>query len=132
MTFFKFKKIKTSKKFGMSLVTAIATKLSLSIKKLLQLSIENAHPLSIFKNLLCDQNNFSKWKILHNWDILRRKQWTAKRSIICYILQRMGWVTRGRLCNLWVTACKVLSNRAYLEKITYFTARKSNISKIIC
>lgn len=35
-------------------------------------------------DLLCDQDNFSKLKTLHKWDILCRKQSKAKRSTICY------------------------------------------------
>ena len=79
----------------------------LSLKKFLELLMENAHFRAILKNLLCDQDNFSIWKILYKWDILRRKQSTATRSTIWYILQRMGWVTRGRFSNLWAAACKV-------------------------
>ena len=74
-----------------------------------------------FQNLLCDQDNFSKWEILHKWDILRRKQSTAKRSTKCYISQRIGWVIKGRLSNLWGTACKVLTEVA----IEYIPSRST-------
>ena len=115
------KKFKTCKKFGILFVTSIPTKLSLSLKKFWELSMEKAHLRAIFKNLLCDQDNFSKWEILHKWDILRRKQSTAKRSTMCYISQRIGWVIKGRLSNLWGTACKVLTEVA----IEYIPSRST-------
>ena len=106
MTFFNCRKIKTWKKFGILFVTSIPTKLSLFLKKFWELSIGKAHLRAIKKNTLWSEK-FSKWKILQKWDILRRKQSTAKRSTIYYILQRIGWVTRGWLSNLLGTACKV-------------------------
>ena len=49
--------------------------------------MEMAHLGAIFKKILCDQYNFSKWKILQKCDIWRK---IAKSSIICYIYKE--WV----------------------------------------
>ena len=42
---------------------------------------------AIFKKILCDQFNFSNWKILQKCDIWRK---IAKSSTICYIYKE--WV----------------------------------------
>ena len=94
-------------KFRILFVASIPTKFFYPSKSFYNYWWKKRIFVQFSKNLLRDQDNFSKWKILYKWDILRRKQSTASRSTIWYILQRMGWVTRGRFSNLWAAACKV-------------------------
>ena len=87
--------------------------------------MEMVHLVAIFKKILCDQYNFSKWKILQKCDIWRK---IAKSSTICYILQRMGWATRGRLmCEVRLQTSNEGSNRAYMwsrPTTSHFVNRK--------
>ena len=88
--------------------------------------MEMVHLVAIFKKILCDQYNFSKWKILQKCDIWRK---IAKSATICYILQRMGWATRGRLmCEVRLQTSNEGSNRAsmwpvFFFPVTFFYAR---------
>lgn len=112
--FFQWSKIfGKCKKFGILLVTSIPT--------------NYLYPSKSSDNCLCKRRIFMQfYKIYFVIRIFFRNENFFTSPIFCvinnqqrnvrqyviFILQRMGWVKRSRLSNLWGAACKVLTNVA--------------------